>query len=247
MTDGPDARLAAPLERLRALLGEVFAAPEALAGRVVAGRRAVLAAGGTYGTADLAGTKPLIIERLDALPEADGLGLLVAPGLLPDRERHIEWWQRGATGYVPLRLNLDPTSVDVYDYFAAEWYVAARDGGRRMVFGPYVDYSGADRYICTCTVPVYDGDRFLGVAGIDLRMDGLESRLLGALRGADRDAVLVGRERRVVAANCSRWLVGSRLPRAPRAGDGTFAAVGEVGMESEWTLALTAPREGLDE
>lgn len=233
--------LAAPLDRLRALLGEVFAGPEAVAGAVVARRRAVLADGGTYGTAELATVKPLITERLDQLPEADGLGLLAAPGLLPDRDRHIEWWQRGATGYVPLRLNLDPDSVDVYDYFAIDWYVAARDAGRRMVFGPYVDYSGADRYVCTCTIPVRDGDRFLGVAGIDLRMDGLEPRLLSALRGAGGDAVLVGRERRVVAANCSRWLVGSRLAEAPRTGDGTFAAVADVGMDSEWTLALAAP------
>jgi len=243
MSDG----LGAARERLRGLLGEFFAGPEAVAAAVVARRRAVLDAGGTYGPADLAGVKPLMIECLDTRPEADGLGLLAAPGLLPDRDRHIEWWQRGATGYVPLRLNLDPDSVDVYDYFAIDWYVAARDGGRRMVFGPYVDYSGADRYICTCTVPVRDGDRFLGVAGIDLRMDGLEPRLLGALRGTGGDTVLVGRERRVVAANCSRWLVGSRLPRTPRAGDGTFAAALEVGLDSEWTLALAAPREGLDE
>lgn len=239
-------RLAAPLEQLRALVETIFAAPEAVADAVEARRRQVLDGGGTYGTAALAGVKPVIIERLDALPAADGLGLLAAPGLLPDRDRHIEWWQRGATGYVPLRLNLDPDSVDVYDYNSLDWYVAARDDDRRMIFGPYVDYSGADRYVCTCTVPVRDGDRFLGTAGVDMRMDGLEPLLLAALRGAGGDAVLVGRERRVVAANCARWLVGSRMSQKPRVGDGTFAAVEEVGLESEWTLALATECQRLD-
>ncbi|AXI80372.1 cache domain-containing protein [Peterkaempfera bronchialis] len=227
------------LARVRGLLDEVFAGPEAVAAEVVRRRRAVVAAGGAFRAADLAGLKPVIAEQLAAQPTADGLGFLAAPGLLPDRERHIEWWQRGGSGLVPLRLNLDPTTVDVYDYFEMEWYVAARDHGRRAVFGPYVDYSAADSYICTFTVPVAD-TAFLGVAGTDLRMGDLESRLLGLLRGAGHDAVLVGPERRVVAANSPRWLVGSRLPGMPQPGDGVFLAAGDVGLDSGWVLALAA-------
>lgn len=244
MTRDPEKRTAEStlqtlLERVRGLLTEVFAAPEALAGEVVRLRRDVLDHGGGFGAADLAGLKPLIIERLTAMPSADGLGLLAAPELLPDRERHIEWWQRGRTGFVPMRLNLDPTCVDVYDYFTLEWYTLARDQSRRMAFGPYIDYSGADGYVCTFTVPVLDEGDFLGVAATDLRMDALESRLLELLCGAGRDAVLVGPERRVVAANSSRWLVGSRLARRPEAGVDSFTAVGEPGLDSGWLLALS--------
>ncbi|MFE9093096.1 cache domain-containing protein [Streptomyces sp. NPDC007264] len=227
------------LARIRGLLAEIFAGPEAVAAEVVRRRRAVLSAGGTFRAGDLTGIRAVVEERLAAQPMADGLGFLTAAGLLPDRERHITWWQRVASGLAPMRLNLDPTTVDVYDYFEMEWFAAARDEGRRAVFGPYVDYSAADHYVCTFTVPVVDG-AFLGVAGTDLRMDALEPRLLGLLRGAGHDAVLVGPERRVVAANSPRWLVGARLPRLPHAGDGVFLAVGEVGRDSGWVLALAA-------
>jgi hypothetical protein len=140
-----------------------------------------------------------------------------------------------------MRLNLDPTCVDVYDYFEMDWYAAARDHLARAVFGPYVDYSAADSYICTFTVPVVDGADFLGVAGTDLRMSDLEPQLLALLRRAGHDAVLVGAERRVVAANTSRWLVGSRLARVPQARDGEFLAAGEVGLDSGWVLGLAGP------
>ncbi|MET8249092.1 hypothetical protein ABZV31_34820 [Streptomyces sp. NPDC005202] len=229
------------LEQVRGLLGEVFDRLEAVAAEAVARRRTVLAKGGVFGVRDVAGLKPVMIEQLTAQPAADGLGFLAAPDLLPDRERHIEWWQRSSRGYVPMRFNLDPTSVDAYDYFDMDWFAAARDHSRRAVFGPYVDYSGADRYVCTLTVPVVDGT-FLGVVGADLRMTEFEPRLLDVLRRVGHDAVLVGAERRVVAANTPRWLVGSRLPRIPRPGDGEFIAVGEVGLDSDWVLAL-APRE----
>src|SRR5690606_41785718 len=83
-------------------------------------------------------------------------------------------------------------------------------------------------------------DVFLGVAGADLQMHGFEPCLLAALRETTHDAVLVGPERRVIAANTPRWLVGSRLPETPRAGGGELVAVGEVGLDSGWSLALAA-------
>ncbi|MFI6358999.1 cache domain-containing protein [Streptomyces sp. NPDC050743] len=229
------------LQQVRDLLQAVFTGPQRVADEVVRRRRGVRAAGGVFGAADLAGLKPTVVQWLTEHPESDGLGFLAAAELLPDRERHIQWWQRGAAGFVPMRLNLDPTCVDVYDYFEMEWYAAARDHGARAVFGPYVDYSAADSYICTFTVPVVDGGEFLGVAGTDLRMSDLEPRLLGLLRRAGHDAVLVGAERRVVAANTPRWLVGSRLPRVPQTRDGVFLAAGEVGLDSGWVLGLADP------
>src|SRR5690606_27804166 len=181
------------------------------------------------------GSPSVAAEELDRLlarvrrPLTDGFGFLVAAGVLPDRDRHIEWWQRGSTGFVQLRLNLDPTSVDVYEYFEMEWFAAGRDEGRGAIHGPYVDYFGADRYVFTFALPVID-DVFLGGAGGDLQMHGFEPCLLAALRETTHDAVLVGPERRVIAANTPRGLVGSRLPETPRAGVGEFVAVGEVGL-----------------
>lgn len=229
------------LAQVRALLTSVFADLEAVAAELVDQRRVVLEARGEYRVADMAALVPVITGALAARPDSDGLGFLAGPALLTDRERHIEWLQRSGPAFVPMRLNLDPTSVDVYDYFEMDWFAAARDHHRRAVFGPYVDFSGADQYVCTLTVPVLD-DVFLGVVGTDLRMSDFEPQLLRVLRSVGHDAVLVGAERRVVAANTPRWLVGSRLPRMPREDDGEFLAVGEVGLDSDWALALAPPQ-----
>ncbi|MGW0816394.1 PDC sensor domain-containing protein [Streptomyces viridiviolaceus] len=227
------------LARVRRLLAEVFDRLEIVADDVVRRRRAALADHGSFRVSDLAGIKPTLIEQAGAQQAADGFGFLAAAGVLPDRDRHIEWWQRGSTGFVRLRLNLDPASVDVYEYFEMEWFAAGRDHARRAVHGPYVDYFGADRYIFTFALPVVD-ENFLGVAGADLQMHGFEPRLLAALGETTHDAVLVGPERRVIAANTSRWLVGSRLPSVPRAGVDEFVGVGEVGLDSDWVLVLAA-------
>jgi hypothetical protein len=52
--------------------------------------------------------------------------------------------------------------------------------------------------------------------------------------------VLVTGERRVVVANTPRWIPGTRLGRLPAPGDGTFAAVTEIGADSDWLLAAAA-------
>jgi hypothetical protein len=41
----------------------------------------------------------------------------------------------------------------------------------------------------------------------------------------------------VVVANTPRWIPGTRLDRLPAPGDGTFAAVAEIGADSGWLLA----------
>ena len=68
-------------------------------------------------------------------------------------------------------------------------------------------------------------------------MSHLEPELLAMLRPVPVPAVLVTGERRVVAANTPRWIPGTRLGQLPAAGDGTFAAVTEIGADSGWLLA----------
>src|SRR4051794_30911319 len=48
---------------------------------------------------------------------AVGCGLVVVPGVLADRDRHLEWWWvRGDRGPESLRVNLDQSAPDAYDY-----------------------------------------------------------------------------------------------------------------------------------
>ncbi|WP_299558082.1 hypothetical protein [uncultured Mycolicibacterium sp.] len=175
-----------------------------------------------------------------------GMGFLAAPGVVEGRERYLAWWQRNSGGRVArLRLNFDPTSVDVYDYLQMDFFRLAAAGRARVAFGPYVDYSGSDMYTITATVPVVADGTFLGVAGADLVVGEVERRLLAVLRGTDEETLIVNAERRVLAANTPRWFVGSRLPEMPAVGDesgsGEFREVAELALGTGWVVAVATP------
>lgn len=260
MEEAGAAELAAAGARVRTALEDVFGALSAIGAAFVAQRRNCLAAGAALTPDRLSGLREIIWQQLSRLPAADGAGVVAAPGVVDGKNRHLEWWQRTAAtsddpdGYARIRLNLDPESIDLYDYLDMDWFTVPQRDGRRFVYGPYVDFSGADRYVITMTSPVFDnaafgapadgrqgGDReFLGVVGADIRMSHLEPDLLAILRSVSVPAVLVTAERRVVAANTAHWISGTRLERLPAAGDGMFAAVEEIGADSGWRLAAAA-------
>lgn len=166
-----------------------------------------------------------------------GMGFVAAPSVVEGRERYMAWWQRHNERVARLRLNFDPTSIDVYDYLQMDWYQLAQRGQQRVAYGPYVDYSGSDMYTITATIPVIADGTFLGVAGADLVVGDVERRLIEVLRHTDEDAVVVNTERRVIAANTPRWLVGSRLDTVPTVGD-TYADVAELPLGTGWCLAI---------
>jgi hypothetical protein len=238
--------LAEPAARVRAVLDDIFGPLTVIATAFATRRSASRAAGGDLTPDRLSGLREIIWQQLGRLPAADGAGIVAAPGVVAGRDRHLEWWQRTGSaegspeGYARIRLNLDPESIDLYDYLEMDWFTVPRGEGRPYVYGPYIDFSGADRYVLTMTLPVLDDGEFLGVAGADLRMSHLEPELLAILRSVPAAAVLVTAERRVVAANSARWIAGTRVPRPPVPGDGEFAAVTEIGTDSGWRLAVAA-------
>lgn len=174
-----------------------------------------------------------------------GMGFIAAPFVVEGRERYLAWWQRHNDRVARLRLNFDPTSIDVYDYLQMDWYQLASRGQRRVAYGPYVDYSGSDMYTITATVPVVADDTFLGIAGADLVVGEVERALLEVLRQTAEDAVVVNTERRVIAANTPRWFVGSRLPAMPAVGPEAeptaFREVAELPLGTGWVLAVAWP------
>ena len=248
MRNEPD--LDAAAARVRALLEGEWGPVEAIGAAFLGKRRQCAAAGAPLSPERLAGLRDVIWHQLHLLPAADGAGIVAAPGVVAGKHRHLEWWQRGAAGeggagqggeaFARIRLNLDPESIDLYDYLDMDWFTVPGRERRRYVYGPYVDFSGADRYVLTMTVPVCDGPEFLGVAGVDLRMSHLEPELLAVLRAIPAPAALVTAERRVVAANTPRWISGTRLDRLPSPGDGAFDAVTPVGADSGWLLAAAS-------
>ncbi len=177
------------------------------------------------------------------------MGFVAAPFVVDGRERYMAWWQRINDRATRLRLNFDPTSIDVYDYLQMDWYQLAQRGQARVAYGPYVDYSGSDMYTLTVAVPIVVDGTFLGLAGADLVVGEVERRLLEALRQTTADAVVVNTERRVIAANTPRWIVGSRLAAMPSAGPASdpiaFREVAEMPLGTGWTLAIAWPAEAI--
>lgn len=183
------------------------------------------------------GLQRLLAELLAREHGIWGMGFVAAPSVVEGRERYMAWWQRHIERVARLRLNFDPNSIDVYDYLQMDWYQLAQRGQQRVAYGPYVDYSGSDMYTITATIPVIADGTFLGVAGADLVVGDVERRLIEVLRHTDEDAVVVNTERRVIAANTPRWLVGSRLAAAPTEDD-TFHEVAELPLGNGWSVAV---------
>jgi hypothetical protein len=227
------------LEPLYELLGEI--ADEVLRCRPP---RAVLA------EAHFSGLQRLLAERLRVERAVWGMGFVAAPFAVDGMERYLAWWQRTNDRVTRLRLNFDPTSIDVYDYLQMDWYQLAKRGQARVAYGPYVDYSGSDMYTITATIPVVAQGKFLGVAGADLVVGEVERKLLEVLRQTDEDAVVVNTERRVIAANTSRWFVGSRMPAMPAVSTEPdphgFRQVAAMPLGTDWVVAIAWPDPGAE-
>lgn len=160
---------------------------------------------------DIEPIRDLVLNLLARTEIAVGMGMIMAPGLLAAEPLRLEWWQRDPNRDSPVWLDVDlnPDSVDFYDYVAAEWFVMPRTTGRRHVTGPYVDVYGTDGYQLTLTLPVTDHGEFLGVAGADVPVARFETHVLRELGSIYTDLVVVNAENRVVLSSSPRWLAGS--------------------------------------
>lgn len=217
-----------------AVVDRVFAVCDALAAAYV---DLCASVPGPPRSADLAPLRDVVVDLLAGRPEVMGLGAVVAPDLLADRDRWLEWYERGPHGLSRLLLDLDPAGEDFYDYPRMHWFAVPRDERRRAVSGPYVDFRGANRYVYTFASPAVGPDGFLGVGGADAAVELVEPLLLQALEPLDGDALVVTADRRVVVATTGRWTPGARLRSLPEPGPG-WSAVVPVTDDLGWLLAV---------
>ncbi|HUX04965.1 MAG TPA: cache domain-containing protein [Acidimicrobiales bacterium] len=229
--------LALAARKIAEVITSVFESVDCVREHLVALHREVVAEGEDFTPEHLVQLRPVILEQLSRRPFLDGVGILTAGDLFAEQARFIEWWRHDDDDdVVPLWLNFDPTSVDIYDYLEMEWFLRAERDNARTVYGPYLDYTGADRYVVTMMAPAVD-DRFLGVVGADVRMEHFEAEILPILYDLDSAVALVNAERRVVLTNTREWTVGSRLPSMPSSSDANYLGVARIDVESEWVLA----------
>ncbi|WP_068798381.1 cache domain-containing protein [Pseudonocardia sp. HH130630-07] len=199
---------------------QVFGSVLGVRDEVVAAYRAAVRRSGRMHERDLPALRGPVLEHLTGEHQtAVGMGVVLAPGVLADRELHLEWWQYdgGADRGTPasptaLDVDLNPASVGFYDYAAADWFVGPRRTGRRHVVGPYVDVHGTDRYLLTLTAPVVADGEFVGITGADLPVARFEALVLRALGTLPADVVVVTPEDRVALSTSARWFTGCRSP-----------------------------------
>ena len=167
--------------------------------------------------ADLA-IEPRCRELLaTTVPPLAGAGIVVAPNVLASDPYLLEWWLPGPEdGSEPTRLSADlnPASVTFRDYTTLAWFAEPQETRQPTITGPYVDYLCTDQYSLTFTTPMFDGDRFLGVAGVDVLARWFEQHLFSVLDAAgclDEGAVVVNRTGRVVACSSGDWVTGDLI------------------------------------
>lgn len=200
-------RLAEELERVFRALGELGTEFT----RLVLARRSALA------SEDLASLRPRILAMLTGHADlVTGAGIVTAPGLLADTPRWLEWWWTGGRGTPEaLRVNLDPSAPDFYDYTTTDWYSSPSRTRLPTVAGPYTDHACTDEYAITLSSPVFSGENaLLGMAAADVLVARLEGRLLPALAALQRPAALTSGDGRVIASSSPTLLPGQRLDHA---------------------------------
>lgn len=225
---------AAAREEIEGYLEERLAPLRQLATEVAA---AIGAASGAPTEADLADLVPLMRQRLETDPVMIGYGYAAAAGVIEERQRYLLWFQRRAGSIRRLNLNLADGDPDLYDYFDTDWFGHAERDLAPAVYGPYVDYAGADFLVLTAAVPVVVEGRFVGVAGADMDPGRVERALMAAMRGLPDEAVIVAADRSVMAAGSARWMPGERLRVHPAQEPERWRDIAPLPSWVGWTLA----------
>lgn len=140
-----------------------------------------------------------------------GAGIAYAPGSLPEVPLWLEWWRgqpKGEPKFVTHDLN--PDSLNYYDYTSREWFKLPSSSGNPVAVGPYVDQGGINVSIITLCVPAPTAQG-THVLGCDLPLAKLEGVFLRALQVRQPAVVLLGPNGRVIASNNARIATGTLL------------------------------------
>ena len=197
------------------LLTPAVAALDALWGQlsVLAQEAAALWSGGPPAGDALATLRPTIKEVL--LDEADlaaGAGVAAGPEDLAHGDRRLEWWWTRPTGGAEaLRVNLDPSAPDGYDFTAEAWFTQTVADAVPVVAGPVVDYACTGDYALTVTHPVTAHGRVVAVAAADVPIARLEARAMPLLTEGGRARVVVNAVGRVVLSSAPWLPPGARV------------------------------------
>lgn len=152
----------------------------------------------------------------------DSAGVSVGRGLFSDADAWHQWWSLVGEKLVFIPHNLNPASINFYDYTEMTWYERPMSSGRPELIGPYIDFGGADMKIVTASQPVLQDQRPVAVAGADLSMESIERTFLLNLGRREEHVALITETGKVVASNSARFAPGTRFG-GPHNGPGTVS------------------------
>jgi len=187
MRDNAMAEAADRLESLAARVHEFFDRAIVLT-RLLASRQKA------FGDAPDGDTRKVLAALLYDTPAYDAQGTYIAFENRPYQDADaVQWvWRKAASGKdgSVLRTNDRVT----YDYHQkneqTDWYqgAKAKRDGEFYITKPYFDKNNTNVWMVSVTRPIYlreaNGPRFIGVAGVDLKLEDLAAHLQGGMEGA---------------------------------------------------------------
>lgn len=172
-----------------------------------------------------------------------GAGIAYAPGSLPEAPLWLEWWRGVQGGGEPrwVTHDLNPESLNYYDYTTREWFAVPSASGNPVAVGPYVDIGGINVNIITLCVPA-PTPQGTHVLGCDLTLAKLEGVFLRALRLQEPTVVLLGPTGRVIASNNARIASGTLFVEEDmKRVDRSVDVSSEVPARLPWKLIALRP------
>ncbi len=98
--------------------------------------------------------------------------------------------------YIPFAYRKDGSIVLQHDSFetAAEqdYFTIPRRTRRECVIDPYVDYTAGDVVMSSVAVPIFDGERVVGVVGLDILLDSFNREVAGVRIAETGTAFMTG-------------------------------------------------------
>ena len=168
----------------------------------------------------------------------DSAGVSVARGLFSDADAWHQWWSLVGGKLVFIPHNLNPASINYYDYTEMTWYERPLTSGRPELIGPYIDFGGADMKIVTASRPVLYEQRTVAVAGADLSMESIERTFLLNLGRREEHVALVTETGKIVASNSARFAPGTRFEGEPGGPGSVTVPVADLAA-SPWHLVAS--------
>ena len=199
------------LERTAAVLSSsisrVFVDLEKIAGTVSAAAAAV---SGVPRRSEFLLLKQVLYNFIKLLSDfIVGAGIAYAPGSLREATHWLEWWRTQRTGEPRfVTHDLNPDSLNYYDYTTRDWFTIPSASGQPVAVGPYVDFGGINVNIITLCVPAPTAQG-IQILGCDLTLANLEGIFLRALQLREPVVVLLGPNGRVIASNSARIATGT--------------------------------------